>query len=145
MQKEVQKSVPHLKNSRGMTLLEIMIVLAILGSLMAILLPKIAGSKDKADVKQTGLIMSQVNTALQMYYTDCGKYPESLEGLTKADASCSNWGPEPYVKEKQLLDTWNNPFAYSIEGNAYVIKSLGKDKKEGGSGFDKDISSEDIK
>jgi general secretion pathway protein G len=145
MQTTAQKPAPHLKNSRGMTLLEIMIVLAILGSLMAILLPKIVGQQDKANVKQTGIIMGQLITALNMYYTDCGKYPESLEGLAKADASCGNWGPEPYVKEKQLLDAWSNPFAYSIEGNSFVIKSLGRDKKEGGDGYNKDISSEDIK
>ncbi len=132
-----------LKNSRGMTLLEIMIVLAILGSLMAILLPKIVGQQDKANVKQTKIVIGQLITALNMYYTDCGKYPESLEGLVKADASCTNWGPEAYVKQSQLVDSWGAPFAYSIEGTAFVIKSYGRDKKEGGDGYNKDISSEE--
>lgn len=132
-----------LKNSRGMTLLEIMIVLAILGSLMAILLPKFVGQGDKAKVKETGIIMGQLNTALNMYYTDCGRYPESLENLTKADPACTNWGPEPYLK-KLPADPWGTPFSYSVEGNNFVVKSLGADRKEGGDGYNKDISSEDL-
>lgn len=132
-----------LKNSRGMTLLEIMIVLAILGSLMAILLPRFVGSQDKAKVKETSIVMGQLNTALNMYYTDCGKYPESLDGLVKADANCTNWGPEAYMK-KLPNDPWGTPFSYSVEGNSFVIKSMGSDRKEGGDGYAKDISSEDI-
>ncbi len=132
-----------LKNSRGMTLLEIMIVLAILGSLMAILLPKFVGQGDKAKVKETGIVMGQLITALNMYYTDCGKYPETLESLVKADAGCTNWGPEAYMK-KLPVDPWGTPFQYSIEGNNFVIKSMGSDRKEGGDGYAKDISSEDV-
>jgi len=132
-----------LKNSRGMTLLEIMIVLAILGSLMAVLLPQFMGAQDKSKVKETGIIMSQLVTSLNMYYTDCGKYPESLDGLVKADAACANWGPEAYRKSVPT-DPWGTPFAYSVEGGSFIIKSLGKDKKEGGDGYGKDISSEDM-
>ncbi|MGZ5279702.1 MAG: type II secretion system major pseudopilin GspG [Pseudobdellovibrionaceae bacterium] len=132
-----------LKNSRGMTLLEIMIVLAILGSLMAVLLPQFMGAQDKSKVKETGIIMSQLVTSLNMYYTDCGKYPESLDGLVKADAACANWGPEAYRKNVPT-DPWGTPFAYSVEGGSFIIKSLGKDKKEGGDGYAKDISSEDM-
>jgi general secretion pathway protein G len=132
-----------LRNSRGMTLLEIMIVLAILGSLMAILIPKLVGQQDKAKVKETKIIMSQVITALNMYYTDCGHFPPSLDGLTAADASCTNWGPEAYMK-KAPKDSWEQPFQYSVEGNNFVLKSLGSDKREGGAGFAADISSEDI-
>ncbi len=132
-----------LKNSRGMTLLEIMIVLAILGSLMAVLLPQFMGAQDKAKVKETGIIMGQLINSLNTYYTDCGKYPESLEGLVKPDASCANWGPEPYRKSIPN-DPWGTPFQYSVEGTSFVIKSFGKDKKEGGDGYGKDISSEDM-
>lgn len=132
-----------LKNSRGMTLLEIMIVLAILGSLMAILLPRFVGSQDKAKVKETGIIMGQLITALNMYYTDCGNYPSSLDSLQTADSACSNWGPEAYMK-KVPTDPWGTPFVYTMDAGNFVLKSLAKDKKEGGDGYGKDISSEDI-
>lgn len=126
-----------------MTLIEIMIVLAIIGSIAALLLPSITGQLDKSKVKEARIQMTQIVNALSMYYTDCGKYPESLEGLTKADADCSNWGPQPYYTKK-LNDPFNNPLVYAREGSDYTLMSLGKDGKEGGSGNDKDISLEDL-
>lgn len=132
-----------LKNRRGMTLIEIMIVLAIIGSIAALLLPNITGQLDKSKVKETRIQMTQIVNALSMYYTDCGKYPQSLEGLTKADPNCSNWGPQPYYT-KSLKDPFGGEFVYEVEGAEYNLKSLGKDKREGGSGFDKDITLEDL-
>lgn len=132
-----------LKNRKGMTLIEIMIVLAIIGSIAALLLPNITGQLDKSKVKEARIQMTQVVNALSMYYTDCGKYPESLEGLSKPDASCSNWGPEPYYK-KSLKDPFNHELVYEVSGGEYTLKSLGKDGREGGSGYDKDISLEDL-
>lgn len=133
---------------RGMTLVEIMIVLAIIGSIMALLLPRIAGSQDKANARQAKIQIGQLSQALTMYYSDCGKYPQSLEGLLTQDASCTNWGPEPYYKppggSKEILDPWGNAYTYNLEGGQFVIKSLGKDGADGGSGNGADISSEDI-
>ncbi|WII71931.1 type II secretion system major pseudopilin GspG [Bdellovibrio sp. 22V] len=132
-----------LKNRKGMTLVEIMIVLAIIGGIMALLLPNITENMDRAKVKEARIQMSQIVNALGMYYTDCGKYPESLEGLAKADPSCSNWGPTPYYS-KSLKDPFNNDLVYEVEGSEYTLKSLGKDGREGGSGAGKDITLEDI-
>lgn len=126
-----------IKNRRGMSLVEIMIVLAIIGSLMALLAPRVMGSLDKSKVKETNIKMGQLANSLSMYYTDCGKYPESLEGLVKEDANCTNWGPEAYYKGS-LKDSWNNEFVYE-GGGEFTLKSLGKDGGEGGSGFGKDL------
>ena len=132
-----------LKNSRGMTLMEILIVLAILGSLIAILLPMVQERLNKAKAGETRIAMGQAINALNMYYTDCGKYPETLEGLTAQDASCSNWGPEVYLK-KPPKDAWATDMVYAVEGSSFVLKSLGADRREGGDGNNKDISSEDL-
>lgn len=132
-----------LKNRRGMTLIEIMIVLAIIGSIAALLLPNLTAQFDKSKVRETRIKMTQIVQALSMYYTDCGKYPQSLEGLAKADADCSNWGPEAYYT-KGFKDSFNHDFVYGIEGTEYNLKSLGKDGREGGSGSAKDISLEDL-
>jgi len=132
-----------LRNAAGMTLMEILIVLAIIGTLMAFLIPQITSRLDKAKVGETKIAIGQVVNALNLYYTDCGKYPASLDGLMKADPDCSNWGPEPYIK-KTPKDAWNRDFIYSIEGANYTIKSLGKDGREGGDGYDKDITNDDI-
>ncbi|QDK37430.1 type II secretion system major pseudopilin GspG [Bdellovibrio sp. NC01] len=132
-----------ISNRKGMTLIEIMIVLAILGGIMTLLLPRLTGQMEKAKVKEARIQMSQIVNALSMYYTDCGKYPQSLEGLVTQDSQCNNWGPEAYLK-KSPKDPWNHDFVYEISGSEYSLKCLGKDGKEGGSGFDADITLEDI-
>lgn len=131
-----------IRNSRGMTLVEILIVLAIIGTLMAVLLPNVVGQLNKSRQKNTRIAMTQVSNALNLYYTDCGKFPATLDGLTKADADCGNWGPEPYLK-KEIKDAWNNSIIFEKSGSSYTLKSLGADGREGGDGYNKDISSED--
>jgi len=131
-----------LNNSRGMTLVEILIVLAIVGSIMAVVGGKVMTSFQKSKVKQTGIIMSQLSSALNIYYSDCSKMPQSLKALIESpgDEECADWGPEPYVKKDLLKDAWNTDFIYESDGSTFKLKSLGKDKREGGSKFDKDIS-----
>ncbi|MES3036325.1 MAG: type II secretion system major pseudopilin GspG, partial [Bdellovibrionota bacterium] len=130
------------KNNLGMTLMEIMIVLAILGAIFGLLAGRITGARDKAAMREAKIQMGQLTNALSMYYTDCGKYPGSLEGLKKQDGNCSNWGPEAYYKNK-LVDPWKHEFVYEGSGGDFTLKSLGRDGKEGGDGYDKDINSEE--
>lgn len=132
-----------LRNRKGMTLIEIMIVLAIIGGISALLLPRITGQRDKAKVSEARIQMGQIVSALSMYYNDCGKYPQTLEGLVKADPNCSNWGPEPYVR-KEIKDPWGHDFEYEVNGAEYSLRCLGRDGREGGSGYDADISLEDL-
>jgi len=133
----------RLKNSYGMTLMEILIVMAIIASLLAVLMPQVMAQYNKSKVKSTKLAMTQVLNFVNLYYTDCGKYPESLGNLVTADSTCSNWGPEPYTK-KVPKDAWNNDFLYSMEGGNFVVRSLGSDGREGGDGFKKDLTSEEL-
>lgn len=137
-----------LSNNRGMTLVEIMIVLAIIGSIMALLLPKIAGAGDKAKVKEAKIQIGQLINSLSMYQTDCGKFPQSLQGLLAQDSGCTNWGPEAYYKvskgQDSIKDPWGNDYVYTLENGDFEIKSLGKDGAEGGTGYNADISSKDM-
>jgi len=128
----------NLRNKKAFTLVEIMIVLAILGSIFALLAPKFGGARDKANQKEAKIQMNMISNALSDYNLDCGKYPKTLEGLAKQDPDCANWGPEAYYK-KSLKDPWKNDYIYELNGNEFTLKSLGKDGKEGGSGFNKDI------
>jgi len=132
-----------LKNRKGMTLIEIMIVLAIIGGIAALLLPRLTGQLDKAKTKEARIQMTQIINALQMYYTDCSKFPASLENLVTADANCASWGPEAYIK-KSPKDPWGRDFQYELTDGAFALKCFGKDGKEGGSGLDADIDSEDL-
>jgi general secretion pathway protein G len=125
----------HLKNSRGMTLMEIMIVVAIIGFLAATLYPTITNRMNSAKIKQTKISIQQIVQALNNYNIDCNKYPVSLDLLTKPDAECSNWGPDPYMK-KIPKDEWSRDFTYEVSGTSFVIKSPGYKGKE--------ITSEDL-
>lgn len=131
-----------LKNQKGMTLVEIMIVLAIIGGLLAILAPRFTGQLDKSRVSNTKIQMGQIMSALDTYNSDCGSYPQSLQSLVEAPADCANWGPK-YLKNPPK-DAWNSDFEYTLEGGTYVLKSYGKDKTPGGSGLNKDISSDEL-
>ena len=130
-------------NQRGMTLVEILLVLTIIAAMAAYLVPKLFGAGDRARVNETRIKIGQLNNAILTYQMDCGHIPGSLEALVKKD-DCTNWNPEGYAKSKDLKDGWQNEFLYETKGSSFKIMSLGKDNAEGGEGYDADISSEDI-
>ena len=136
-----------LSNNRGMTLVEIVIVVAILASLLAVLGGQVNKQFQKAQVKQAKIQIGELSKALDLYYTDCFNYPNDSEGLeallSEEATSCNNWGPTSYAKKSLLQDPWGNEFAYESDGTSFIITSFGADKREGGSGTSKDISSEE--
>lgn len=135
-----------IRDQKGMTLLEIMVVLVILGGLATVLIGQVMGRLGAANVRQAKIQIGEYQKNLDMYYTDCGQYPtteEGLNALVQAPSSCSNWGPEAYVKRINK-DPWKNDLVYESDGGTFTLKSLGKDRREGGSGEAKDISSEEL-
>ncbi|MCM2280628.1 MAG: type II secretion system major pseudopilin GspG [Bdellovibrionaceae bacterium] len=134
-------------NQAGMTLIEIMIVLAIVGGLMAVLGNNIMDRLKKSRVNTTQIHMKEIQKQLDMYNADCGSYPtteQGLDALVKAPGdSCPNWGPEPYMK-KEPKDAWGKEYIYESDGATVSLKSLGADKREGGDNHDKDLLLEDI-
>ncbi len=132
------------KNSeKGFSLLEIMIVLGIIGTILAMIGQRVMGARDRAKVREAQMALSQWTEAISMYYNDCGKNPDSLDNVIKPDANCNNWDPGTYSRLKPR-DPWNNPLVYQNEGNDFILRSLGKDGKEGGSGFNADIDAGSI-
>jgi general secretion pathway protein G len=135
-------------NEVGMTLIEIMIVLAIIGTLLTVLATNVMSKLEKSRVANTRIQLHEVQKQLDMYNSDCGSYPTTEQGLnallTKPGEECPNWGPEAYIKKNQLKDVWGTELVYESDGSTVqVLKSLGKDKKEGGEGNGADISLEE--
>lgn len=133
-------------NHRGMTLLEIMIVLAILGSLIGILATQVQSRLKRARMNEARIQIGELGKALDMFYTDCGFYPSTEDGLSalvEAPSNCATWGPDPYIR-RVPTDPWQTPFIYENTGGSYILISLGSDKREGGTGDAADISSEDL-
>lgn len=126
-----------------MTLIEIMIVIAIIGGLLAVLGTMAFDRLKKARVDTAKIQMKSIGTALEQYNLACNAFPTTDQGLdalvTKPSAGCDNWGPTPYIKKNQLKDPWGKEFVYESDGSTFELKSFGEDKKEGGEGNAKDI------
>lgn len=127
-------------NNKGFSLAEIMIVLVIIGGIMALILPRIQEGRDNANVRNTKIKMGEIENKLNEYQADCGKLPSSLQFMVSDTADCKNWTSNKNAKNL-LKDEWQTEFVYETSGNGYNLKSLGKNKKEGGEGPDKDIYS----
>lgn len=130
-----------------MTLIEIMIVLVILGGLVTILATQVMPRLFKSQRKEAEIQIKEVSKALDLFYTDCGFYPKTEQGLKsllEAPSECKNWGPDPYLKKGLLKDPWGSELHYESNGSTYIVKSFGRDHQEGGSGLDEDISSENL-
>lgn len=124
---------PFTGNNRGLTLIEIIIVIALLGTLMTYLVSKLTSVADSAKVDQAKIGMGQIGQALQYYRVHNSKYPttdQGLKALLSDPGSDKKWRG-PYTEEEKLKDPWNNEFGYSSDGRDYKITSAGPDNTEG--------------
>lgn len=137
-----------MKKQSGFTLIEIMVVLAILAGLVAMVAPNIIGEAGAARVKTAKAEMANISQALDIYKLDNFTYPSTSQGL-EALVSKPSGSPEPknykaggYMK-KLPIDPWGNPYLYFSKSGKYEIVSFGADGEEGGEGDAQDISSND--
>jgi general secretion pathway protein G len=129
--KRNQTQRPH-----GFTLVEMLLVVAIIGILAALVIPKIAGTSEHSRVvaAQTD-IRAGIKTALDHYEIDNGYYPRSLNDLLVQPSNAKNWRG-PYFDPPQLpVDPWGNPYVYYFPSKrnqpTYDLLSVGPDGKEG--------------
>ncbi|MCB0310194.1 MAG: type II secretion system protein GspG [Bdellovibrionales bacterium] len=130
-----------INSERGLTLIEILVVLIILGILMSFLGGKIFGAGEEAKRKITETMMQEVKAKIDMYRLQYNTLPSSLEDLTRCNERTGP-GCVPLTNDNNLRDAWGNLFAYSLEngGRAYEIKSYGANGREGGEGVDYDVT-----
>lgn len=123
----------------GMTLIEIIVVIVLIGGVLAVVGSQIFSNSDKAKHRLTGVQVGQIAASIESYNNDVGEYPSRLEDLTD-DPGRSGW-LGPYGKESDLKDQWGKPFEYTVPGQdgPFDLKSYGKDGKPGGSSIDADI------
>lgn len=131
-------------NQQGFTLMEIIIVVILIGSIAAFSLTKIMGSSDRAKYKLTTAKVMTVAEKVQDFERDTGRLPNSLDELVSAPGNASGW-LGPYMKASDLKDDWGHAYEYRIPGDGgtpFSLMSLGKDGQVGGDSVNADIKYE---
>lgn len=134
------------KRRAGFTFIEILVVTIIIGMLAVFIVPNIGKKFGKAKHNIARGKMARVESALEEFRMDCGRYPadnEGLEALLTAPADLEGKWDGPYAKESELMDPWGAQYLFVAEGTAsggsYDIISFGADGQEGGEGENADI------
>lgn len=129
---------------RGFTLLELLVVLAILGLLAAIVGPQVIKYLGSSKTQAAQVQAKNIAAALQLYRLDAGRYPTTQEGLgalVKAPASASLWNGPYLPDESAITDPWGQPYRMKAPGEHGEVDvfSYGADGAAGGDGEDRDV------
>lgn len=131
------------RSQAGFTLMELLVVLAILGLLMSLVGPRVLNQLGGAKVKTAAIQIKDLEQSLEMYKLDTGRYPSTDEGLValvKKPGNASGWNG-PYLKSDVPLDPWKREYHYKFPGDhgELDIYSYGQNGSPGGEGEDVDV------
>jgi general secretion pathway protein G len=134
---------PPMRPDAGFTLLELLVVLAILALLAGLVAPRVIGYLGGARTDTARMQLHNIEASLDLYRLDVGRYPESLEALVQRPSGVEKWNGPYLKKDSGLTDPWGTPYQYRSPGQNgdYDLFSLGADKVEGGEGEDGDVTS----
>jgi len=113
------ESLKKLQNERGFTLIELMVVLAIIGVLAALIVPNVLGRADDARITAARTDVGNLMQALKLYKLDNQRFPTGAQGLNAlilkptAEPVPGNW--KPYL-DKLPNDPWGRPYQYGYSG-----------------------------
>lgn len=128
----------------GFSLIEILIVVALIALIAGMVANQVFGGQDRAKVKMAQSQLAALSGKVEQYEMDTGSLPNSLAELVRESGSTKGW-LGPYSKESELKDPWNTNIEFRVPGDnaPFVLLSMGADRKSGGTGVDADINSND--
>jgi general secretion pathway protein G len=134
------------KSQAGLTLVELLVVLAILALFAGLAAPQVLRYLGTARTETAKTQLSSIESAIELYYLDVGHYPPSepgLKSLIEAPANTATWNGPYLKKSKSLFDPWGNPYLYRFPGKHgdFDVLSFGRDGQPGGDGEDQDVTS----
>jgi len=146
MSKKRQPLGQPLDDESGFTLMELLIVLAILGLLATFAVPRVIQFLSTAKADTADVQIESLESALEFYFLDTGTYPSSADGLQslmQQPDGIAGWNGPYVTKAEGLTDPWGNPYKYRFPGEngTYDIFSFGADNAEGGEGESADVTS----
>ncbi len=127
---------------RGFSLLELLVVVAIIGLLVSYVGPRLFGQVAKSEREAARTQLDAFAKALTAYRLDTGAFPAAeagLDALTTRPANNTKWRG-PYLQKAAPLDPWGRPYLYEMAGSEATVKTLGKDGKPGGQDDDADLA-----
>lgn len=135
------------RHQDGLTLIEIMMVVVIIGILVAVIVPNVIGVDDDARMIAQKAEIRSIGMQLDRYRLNNGAYPSTEQGLEALVSEPSGF-PEPRNWSGPYLrrfpeDQWGNEYVYVGDGAGFTLKSLGADGAEGGEGANADIGFDD--
>lgn len=139
------------RNQAGFSLIEILVVLAIMALIAALVAPRLFGQVDKSKLTVASTQIKSIQTALDTLRLDIGRYPTQEEGLSllvtpPSDGAASSSWFGPYLEDGLPADPWGRDYLYTLavrDSQGFEMRpfvySRGADGNPGGQGLDKDI------
>ena len=132
------------RRNAGVSLLEVLIVLAIIGMIMGLVAPRVLDYFGRAKSQAAAIQMSNIKGALQLMYIDIGRYPSEAEGLNlliSAPNQLQGWNGPYMDNDDGIKDPWGRRFVFRMPGQdkEFDLFTLGRDGQSGGTKEDADI------
>jgi general secretion pathway protein G len=144
--KNRSRSTSASSGDEGFTLMEMLVVLAIIGLLAAIVAPQVLKYLGTSRTQTTKVQVQNITAALELFRLDVGRYPDTREGLkalVDPTPSAPSWNGPYLQKATALKDPWGQDYLYRLPGQhgEVDVYSLGSDRAEGGTGEAADVGS----
>ena len=148
----MKKSLRSIMASQdGMSLIEILIALTLLGLAGTFVAGKVTESLAEGQVQTTKIQIRSISERLKEFRRDCNFIPTTDQGLEAlvekptGGRECKRYAPGGYIDGGKVpLDPWDGEYIYESDGKTFTILSYGADNAEGGEGTDADINSKDL-